>query len=62
MTADLFDVAATRLDNGVQRIMESAVSEKRAEFVVTMAVHRRGVETEFFAAYPHPHACKGKTK
>jgi hypothetical protein len=63
----LFDVWAVSLATKTVRRMAESATEENAEAVVMMAVARRGVETEFFAAapagmYTDGDTWKGKTR
>lgn len=48
----LFDVVAQNIKTGEQRFIARGKSEENADAIVMMAVMRRGVDEEFFAAIP----------
>jgi len=49
----LFDVIATNIETGKERIISSGKTERNAEAILEMAVMRRGVDEEFFKTVPH---------
>lgn len=50
--ADRYDVVAVSLKDYTVRFLAERTSERNADAIVTMAVMRRGVEDEIFAAVP----------
>lgn len=57
----MFDVIAVRIDTRKVRLIAEKKSERNAEAIVKMAVHRRGVDVEFFAEVPHGSYVEGDT-
>lgn len=54
MDEALFDVVATHYDDpNRRRYMAQGLNAARADAVLKMAVHRRGVEVEFYKVVPH---------
>jgi hypothetical protein len=49
---ELFDVVAVNMDASTIRFLARGKTEGNAEAVVNMAVMRRGVDEEFYAAVP----------
>lgn len=50
---DLFDVVAVKISTGkVSSILAEGKTERNAEAIVSMAVARRGVTTEFYSEVP----------
>ena len=52
MNDKLFDVIAVDLSTKKIRFMAQSKTERNAEAIETMAVLRRGVDTEFFVTVP----------
>jgi len=51
-TEPLFDVVAVNIQTNNVRFMAQGKTERNAEAIVNMAVHRRGVEEEFYTEVP----------
>lgn len=53
--SDLFDVVAVTIKAPhAKRLLAERKTEANAEAIINMAVMRRGVDEEFYAAVPHP--------
>lgn len=50
MRENLFDVVAVNLDTNKVRLIANGKTKENAEAIQNMAVMRRGVDEEFFAA------------
>jgi trimethylamine:corrinoid methyltransferase-like protein len=48
----LFDVFAINIKTGKKRLMATNKTEDNAEAFINMAICRRGVEEEFYKAFP----------
>ncbi len=56
----LWDVIAVNIKTGEHRVLEAGKTHANAEAVMSMAIIRRGVETEFYKLRPHGSVTNGQ--